>query len=429
VRRLLAAALALLALLVSASGVAADEGVTVRASEAQVNFPRGVTFRLEAESAVQISDVQLQLNTPGQRYGNAVRNVRPTFTPGDHISATWSWQRFGSVLPPGAEISYRWRITDAEGRVTETPLSSLRVQDDRHTWRELSDGNVTVRWYRGDDAFGRDLLASARESVDRIQAQQGVDLHYPVTVHVYGSQQELFEAIPGVPGWIGGISIPEFDTVVVGFGPQDLSWGRRALTHELTHQMVFQMTAHPTLGSRVPVWLNEGLAVVSEGEIEPAAQKLLDDAVRGDMLPTLRNLAGSFTIRDGHLAGVAYAAAESAVRYLLQTYGADRMRAMLLALGEAATPDEAARRAYGRNLYQIEDGWRTSLGLKPFDRGDASDAATVPTAVPLSLPAATLASGSSSDLALWLGGGIGLLAVVFLAGGTLLIARKSRRTA
>jgi len=113
--------------------VRADTPVVVRASEAEVNFPRGVSFRLEAESVAGISDIQLQVNTPGRRYGAAVRNVRPSFSPGQAVSASWTWSRFGNVLPPGAVVTYRWRITDAEGRVTETDQASVRVQDGRHT--------------------------------------------------------------------------------------------------------------------------------------------------------------------------------------------------------------------------------------------------------------------------------------------------------
>ena len=290
-RRAIIGVLLLVLLLNAAPPVRADGGVAVRSSEAQINFPRSVTFRLDAESETAISDVQLQVRTPGQRYGSAVRNVRPSFSPGQRINATWSWPRFGSQLPPGAEITYRWRITDGDGRVTETPLASVYVQDTRHEWRELSGGGVTVRWYKGDDRFGREVLDAAREGVARVQRQQGVDLRHPVTVHIYGSQQELFEAVPGAPGWIGGISIPDFDTVLVGFDSRALEWGERALVHELTHQMVYQMTAHPTLGSRVPTWLNEGLAVVSEGATEPKSRELLDEAIRADTVPTLRNLS------------------------------------------------------------------------------------------------------------------------------------------
>src|SRR5262249_18946011 len=100
---------------------------------------------------------------------------------------------------------------------------------------------------------------------------------------------------------------------------------------------------------------------------------------------------------------------------------------MLNALGEAVTPDEAARRAYGRRLDQLEDGWRTSLGLRPFDRGVASDVAAAPTVEPLTLPTASRASGSSPDWGVWLGAGMATLTLAAFAGGVVVIARKGRR--
>ncbi|MGD9892418.1 MAG: peptidase MA family metallohydrolase, partial [Dehalococcoidia bacterium] len=294
--RIVIAVACMLTLLVALPLVATAEGaVVVRASQAEVDFPRSVTFRLEAESATPITGVTLQVNTPGQRYGSAVRNVRPSFTAGPAVSATWTWPRMGNGLPPGAEITYRWRITDADGHVTETALESIRVEDDRYQWQELTEGPITVRWYKGGDAFGREIMAAAKESAARLAQLQGVDLHNPLTIHVYGSQPELFEAVPGAPGWIGGIAIPEFDTVMIGIEPSNLPWGRRALTHEIAHQLVYQMTAHPTLGSRVPTWLNEGLAVVAEGESEDRNRSLVDEAVASDTLPTLRALDAPFS--------------------------------------------------------------------------------------------------------------------------------------
>jgi hypothetical protein len=407
-----------------AAPVGADPPVVVRSSEAEVNFPRDVRFQLEAESAAGISDVQLQVNTPGRRYGAAVRNVRPSFTPGPSVSASWTWPRYGNALPPGTVITYRWRITDTEGRVTETDQSAVRVQDSRYAWRELTDGAITVRWYRGDDRFGRDLLAAVRDSTERLMRLQGVDLRYPLTIHVYGSQQALYEAVPGVPRWIGGIAIPEFDTVIVGIEPNNLAWGRRALTHEMTHQLVFQMTAHPTLGSRVPTWLNEGLAVVAEGETERANRRLIDDAVANDALPTLRSLASSFGERDGHLAGLSYAAAESAVRFILDEYGAEAMRAMLRGLGDGLSPDEAAQRAYGLTLDQVEDAWRQQLGLRPFNRDRADGGRAIPTPDP---DATTAARPPEDDGRTWTLGValalIGLAVLILTAGGWLAVRR------
>lgn len=406
----------------------ADGSVLVRASQAEVDFPRNVTFRLEAESAAPITDVSLQVNTPGQRYGAAVRNVRPSFTPGPTVSATWTWPRAGNGLPPGAEITYRWRITAADGNVTETAQESIRVQDRRYQWQELTEGPITVRWYSGGDAFGREIMTAATESAARLARLQGVDLRNPLTIHVYGSQRELFDSVPGAPGWIGGIAIPEFDTVMIGIEPSNLAWGRRALTHEIAHQLVYQMTAHPTLGSRVPTWLNEGLAVVAEGESEARNQSLLDEAVTNNSLPTLRALNAPFSAQSGHLAGVAYAASESAVRFLLDEFGPEPMRTMLRSLSEGLTPNEASVRAYGRTLDSLEDAWRTSLRLEPLERTVPDRAAPSDGAgQPVPQQAADSVDGGSNLL--WPVAVLVAITAAFAVAGGLLVARRWRNPA
>lgn len=367
--RALVVVVTVLATLTLPAARAVAAGVTVISSAARVEFPWGVTFTLEAVSEVEITDVSLLVNLPNQRYGAYPRHVRPDFRPGPRVTATWTWRRFGSQLPPGADISYQWRITDAAGARVETPVAVVRVEDTRFPWRELKSDTVALRWYRGDEAFGRELLETATAAVTRLAREQGVDLVRPVTVLVYGSQADLYSALPGTPPWIGGISIGEYDTVLVPIAPGDRGDGQRALLHELTHQIIYQITFSPGLGSRVPAWLNEGLAVVAEGGTSREHRQVLAQAVQFDRLPTLRTLTNPFSTLPGADAQTAYAAAESVVRYLLHEYGPDRMRALLARFAEGRTPDDALRAVYGKGQDEIEDGWRMSLGLRPRDRG------------------------------------------------------------
>lgn len=417
--------LSLLLLTLAVTGPArAETAVTVRRSEARVDFPRGVTFQLDADSDTGIADLQLQLSTPGRRYGAAIRNLRPAFTPGQHVAASWTWARFGSDLPPGTEISYRWRVTEAAGQETLTDPQSVRVDDGRYQWQEAREGLLTVRWHQGDRRFGDAVLAAATASVTRLREQQGVDLRYPVTIHVYASQNELYQALPGVPTWIGGISVPELDTIMVGFNTSGLAEGERALTHELTHQVIYQMSAHPTLGSQVPTWLNEGLAVVSEGATDRRNRDLLDEAIENDALPTLRNLSAPFSTRATHLAGVAYAASESAVRFLLDQYGAERMRTLLLTLGEGVSANDAALRAYGRSFDALEDGWRAQLGLQPYDRsGDA--AVTRAPATGATGTAAVSPARSGPGVVVWLSLALAVVALIGVGGSAWLLRRRA----
>ncbi len=396
------------------AGDQADVSTGVR-----VEFPAGVTFTLDARAAAEITDVSLQLNTPGQRYGAYPRNVKPDFRPGFHVTASWTWRRFGSQLPPGADISYRWQITDAIGTVTETQPQVVRVDDNRFQWREVSDARVTVRWYRGDQRFGESLLASASEAIARMAAEQGIDLVRPVTAHVYGSQPDLYSALPGTPAWIGGISIGEYDAILIPISPDDSGDGQRALIHELTHELIYQMTFSPGLGSRVPAWVNEGLATVAEGATQLQNRRALADAVNIDAVPTLRTLGSGFSGLPGTQAQLAYAASESAVRFLLKEHGPERMRRLLLQLRDGRTIDDALLAVYGRSQDQVEDGWRRSLGLTPRDRGQGAQ-------IEEPRPAAAAASGRTNTSLLLISAGAIVLTVLSLAVAAALFLKRRR---
>lgn len=411
-----------LARLAPASAAQAGGEINVISSAARVNFPASVTFSLEAESSAPITAITLQLNTPTQRYGAYPRNVRPEFQPGTRVAATWTWRRFGSSLPPGADVTYRWLITDAAGAVVETPVASVRVDDTRFQWREVRDGPVTVRWHEGGEAFGRELLATTTAAVTQLARDQGVELQTPVTVHVYASQNELYTALPGLPPWAGGISLGEFDMLLVPIAPQNMRDGRRALVHELAHQIVYQVTFNPSLGSKVPAWLNEGLAVVAEGDTSAVNRRLIEQAAAAGTLPTLRSLSTAFSTMPASQVELAYAASESVVRYLLASEGPEKMRALLVEFRDGRTADDALRRVYGRGVDEIEDRWRTSLGLRPLDRGVGNDDSPAP-------PAPASESRDSAGRWVILGSSAAIilaLLVVFVLGLILLRRRQAR---
>src|SRR4026207_2476193 len=101
------------------------------------------------------------------------------------------------------------------------------------------------------------------------------------------------EAILYEPSWTGGQAFPDQNIVILGISPADIDWGRDAIVHELTHVLVGHLT-FSCLGD-VPTWLNEGLAVYSEGELDPASELQLEDAIQDNTLLTVRSLSSGFS--------------------------------------------------------------------------------------------------------------------------------------
>jgi hypothetical protein len=131
--------------------------------------------------------------------------------------------------------------------------------------------------------------------------------------------------------------------------------------------------------------LNEGLAMYGEGGPQPAEVTLFDQAKAADQLPALRSLSGNFS-EESDRANLSYTVSYSVVNFLIQTYGRDKMTALLIALRDGATADGALQAVYGFDTDGLEDAWRASVGATP--RIGTSNPTPVPTAtqVPTFVP-------------------------------------------
>jgi hypothetical protein len=153
--------------------------------------------------------------------------------------------------------------------------------------------------------------------------------------------------------------------------------------HELTHVLVGHLT-FSCLGD-VPTWLNEGLAVYSEGGLDSFSQQQLEDAIKNDTLLTIRSLSGGFS-EVADKAYLSYSESYSIVKFLIETYGQDKMTSLLVALRDGLTIDEALTKTYGFNIDGLEDGWRKAIGAQPRPVDAQPTAQPTPTFVPTIIP-------------------------------------------
>lgn len=374
-----------LALLLIAAGMAAmpsmtraDDRVQVKKSEAHVRFPLFVDFHLEGTTDIPLLGVSLEFSTPEARYGDYTRSIRVLDDPGDTFKADWTWQTQGNPsLPPGALVRYQWVFATSSGRI-ESDAKEFRIEDDRFDFKRLPGKGVVLAYYGDDDAAAKQMVGYAEQGLQRIANDMDLVPTGTVTLVIYDSTEAMMGAVPTAPSWAGGVAFPEFDTVVIAIPPDSGDWARRSITHELSHQVTYQLTFEPTLGSQVPPWLNEGLAVVAEQAPDEGRAELMRKAVETNTVPSLRNLSASFPDQP-HLAGLDYAASESAVRFLFDKYGAPKMKALLAAYKSGKTTNEAIEEAYGLSQDEMEDEWRVSLGLDAINRPAPQTATAVPT--------------------------------------------------
>jgi hypothetical protein len=194
------------------------------------------------------------------------------------------------------------------------------------------------------------------------ETHSGLKADAPIDIFIYASTDDLKEAILYEPSWTGGQAFPEQDIVIIGIAQYDLDWGRNAMVHELTHVLVGHLT-FSCLGD-VPTWLNEGLAVYSEGGLDSASQQQLDDAIRDDTLLTVRSLSSGFS-EVADKAYLSYSQSYSITKFLVESYGQEKMTSLLVSLRDGLTIDEALMQSYGFNTEGLEDAWRGAIGAPP----------------------------------------------------------------
>ncbi|GAB4416449.1 MAG: hypothetical protein Kow002_02230 [Anaerolineales bacterium] len=382
--RLWTLCLLLIFIIISAQSAGAASSPSLTNNQATLNFPDSITFRAHIDASAEITSVVLEYGTQQLTCGTVIAKAFPQFTPGTSISPTWTWEmRQSGSLPPGATIWWRWRYTDATGHETISEQKTVTWLDTEYDWQTVRAESLNLHWYRGDQTFAQSLLDSASAGLARLENDAGLKPEKPIDLYIYGDYEDLRDAILYEPSWTGGLAFPAHDIVIIGISPSNLAWGQDAIVHELTHVLVGHLT-FSCLGD-VPTWLNEGLAVYSEGDLDPSSQNQLDQAISSNSLLSVRSLSAGFSeIADK--ASLSYSQSYSIVKFLIETYGQDKMDALLAALRDGETIDAALLDIYGFDVDGLEDKWRETIGAGPRTVSAQPTAQATPTYVPTYVP-------------------------------------------
>jgi hypothetical protein len=373
---------------------------TIVDQNAILDFPNTATFSAHIALDRPIKRVTLEYGVHGLECAEVTAKAFPHITDAKAQDVSWTWDMHKSgPLPTGADIWYRWRVTDQEGAESVSSDYTVSWLDHVHTWQGISQGNITLHWYEGSAQFAQALLSSAVSSMSTLGQSTGVTGNFPANLYIYASASDLKDALLYEPGWIGGVAFPEYNIVLIGISTAQLDWGKHAEAHELTHLLVGQYTFSCT--SVVPTWLNEGIAVYGQGGPETDEQDIFDSAVAADKLLPVRALNGGFSAEPSK-ADLSYSESYSLVAYLIKTYGKDKMSALFDELRNGSSTDSALQTVYKFGLQTFEDQWRASLNLSPsISSSEELTPSPQPTAVPTYEPisAASLAGAAATSVA------------------------------
>jgi tetratricopeptide (TPR) repeat protein len=256
------------------------------------------------------------------------------------LSATY-WERALDIDPADAALKTRLE----------------RVRRERHAEQDFNrdlTSHFSVK-YEGRERIetGRIVLHVLEEAYGEIGRALSLYPDREIAVILYSDQQ--FRDVTNAPGWSGALYDGKIRIPIRGIERETPAL-RALLFHEYTHAAVRAIT------SRVPAWLNEGLAQHFEGRMPDSREnETLRQIQRAGRIPSLRALEGSFLGLSGAEAGYAYLVSLSAVRHLVDQYGMYRIKTILEELAAGSETERALQNALLLSYDDFERGWKRSL--------------------------------------------------------------------
>ena len=368
----MAVAAGLLLVLANPVPVCADSGLEIVHSSSVAMFPYQIDFNIQAESDADITDVRLHYRIERDSFATVTSEAIIEFTPDTSIDAYWTMDMVkNGGLPSGTTIEYWWTLTDATGSTVKTEVYEARFDDNRYQWESISQGNIDIYWYQGDEAFADEIMQAAQQALVRLAADTGAHLERPVRLYIYASSADLRGAMIFPQEWTGGVAYTTYGVVAIGIGTGNLEWGKRAVVHELAHLVTHQMTYNPY--SSIPVWLNEGLSMYAEGEMEPVFTSYLEQAVLNDTLISVRSLASPFSAIS-QKTYLSYAQSLSLVQFLIDSYGQESMYELLSIFKQGSGYDAALEAVYCFDMDGLDALWRGYISnvYKPTEQASTA---------------------------------------------------------
>ena len=338
----------------STSGIQVDDNTALAAFGTET---RELRFGLRARSEEPVRAVTLLYYVDDSQVQNS---VVPVFQPGTAVTAAYVWRVAGTLLP-GSEVKYQWQLETERGQKHTTPVQSVTYADTRFRWREQQVDQVVLSWHDADGTVSQALIDEARAAQAKLRTEHGLTLERPVKVFVYARAQD-FASVVG----LGGRQLAPAMSfgvdrifVVAQPGPEGLSSATLGLRQEIAAALFAQKTNNPY--GPPPFWLAEGFSLVVSGELisDNNARALRQFAENNRLLP-LKALNTSFPATDNEYA-LARAESQSVVKFMFDTYGAEKMRATLAAFKEGNTVDDGLKKGLGVTLEQLETRWKNAL--------------------------------------------------------------------
>jgi WD40 repeat protein len=239
-----------------------------------------------------------------------------------------------------------------------------KVQYRRYDWRSISSEHFDVYFYPGEDSLSLRVLDLAEKAHVYLSGRMGHTLEHRVPIILYGSHNDFAQTnvTPElIDGSTGGFTEVLHNRVVIPFtgSYEDL---RHVLVHELTHAVMFDKLYGGSAASliarqgfyQIPLWFAEGMAEYMSLGTESNELMFLRDGTLEGYLPPLEYSGGYIVYKQG----------QSALTYLVNRFGEDRLKDILERSRQMHNFDAAFERSTGTTVAKFDEQWHEWLKKK-----------------------------------------------------------------
>ncbi len=325
----------------------------------QFTFGKQIIFRLTLPPGEEIQNIQVFFRVKGSNTSSGSAIIQgPT--------AVYTQSMISTPLPPFREIEYWFGFNTSDGKSHVTATASFFYEDNRFEWQTLDDTPFKVHWYKGDLQFGQMVLDAAQTGLRKAGTLMNFTASQNVNIYVYASGADLQSSLQlAAVNLIAGHADPSLGVMVVSLpeGPAQRMEAGRQVPHELMHILLYQKFGPQY--TRIPTWLNEGMASSNEELPNPDYFIVLQDAARKSSLIPFSNLCNGFPL-DAASFYQSYAQSASFVEYLYKNYGSSKLESLLELYSDGVTCVKGTQDILGHDLNSLDKQWQAEmLGVTP----------------------------------------------------------------